>query len=483
MNPLVILKNPFKTGELTTTAELLGSFDETNTIVVNNNFVKTGNVFKALAGTVWNLKGQRFTNPADIEIPIPLCATGFVREDRMVLNMSNNFVLVLGQEVIENPVPPAKPADTLDYTFIPVNDIEVSVPTPVTTGRDFLKKQFDLKQRFKGAGTNVVIPLNTSGAANIYISGPMTSLSGFSLAAFQVLRGGEYPHEGKRYTIFNISGHDIVLKHSISANNMFFYFKDTVDLVIPNNGNIEFITSNNILFEVDKSWNTGGGNLTLQQVTDNGNSTTSSMAIVDTVLRTFGVLNSNEQTKAILLNTGVLLLGNTNGDVKLASTNITQDRVLELPDENGILSTQQYVNTLFSSFSASVPNLNQVTNIGSTVTDKTLSFTSNSEVDDFSMLRHKDLGFFSSNRMCVIDKNGLIGKVNYGQYTRVTFDEATAEKSIVFPAANGKIAVVGTTAPASATATGVVGEIRVTPTFIYTCIATNTWVRVAMATW
>ena len=42
---------------------------------------------------------------------------------------------------------------------------------------------------------------------------------------------------------------------------------------------------------------------------------------------------------------------------------------------------------------------------------------------------------------------------------------------------------IGTTAPASASATGVVGEIRVTSTFIYTCIATNTWVRGAMATW
>lgn len=42
---------------------------------------------------------------------------------------------------------------------------------------------------------------------------------------------------------------------------------------------------------------------------------------------------------------------------------------------------------------------------------------------------------------------------------------------------------IGTTAPASATATGTVGEIRVTSTFIYTCIATNTWVRAAMTTW
>lgn len=39
------------------------------------------------------------------------------------------------------------------------------------------------------------------------------------------------------------------------------------------------------------------------------------------------------------------------------------------------------------------------------------------------------------------------------------------------------------TAPASATATGTKGEIRVTAGFIYVCIATNTWVRSALTTW
>lgn len=39
------------------------------------------------------------------------------------------------------------------------------------------------------------------------------------------------------------------------------------------------------------------------------------------------------------------------------------------------------------------------------------------------------------------------------------------------------------TAPASATATGTTGEIRITADFIYVCTATNTWVRTALTTW
>lgn len=39
------------------------------------------------------------------------------------------------------------------------------------------------------------------------------------------------------------------------------------------------------------------------------------------------------------------------------------------------------------------------------------------------------------------------------------------------------------TAPASATDTGTLGEVRITATYIYVCTATNTWVRTALATW
>ena len=39
------------------------------------------------------------------------------------------------------------------------------------------------------------------------------------------------------------------------------------------------------------------------------------------------------------------------------------------------------------------------------------------------------------------------------------------------------------TAPATAADTGTVGEIRITADYIYVCTATDTWKRVAIATW
>lgn len=48
---------------------------------------------------------------------------------------------------------------------------------------------------------------------------------------------------------------------------------------------------------------------------------------------------------------------------------------------------------------------------------------------------------------------------------------------------SGNLAIVVDSAPASATADGVVGEIRVTDTYVYVCVAENTWRRAALATW
>jgi hypothetical protein len=39
------------------------------------------------------------------------------------------------------------------------------------------------------------------------------------------------------------------------------------------------------------------------------------------------------------------------------------------------------------------------------------------------------------------------------------------------------------TAPASPTATGTAGEIRIDANYIYVCTATNTWKRTALTTW
>jgi hypothetical protein len=43
--------------------------------------------------------------------------------------------------------------------------------------------------------------------------------------------------------------------------------------------------------------------------------------------------------------------------------------------------------------------------------------------------------------------------------------------------------IKGTTAPSTANTTGVAGEIRYDSSYVYICVATNTWKRASLSTW
>ena len=227
-----------------------------NTIFVNNGFEKVDQLFTAFANSEWNINGINYTNPTDQVITIPLCATGKVRTDRIVLDTNNNFVRVPGVEVDENPVAEAKPVNTLDYTFIPVNDAEVGDPSSPVIGNTYQQKQFDALQTYIGTGTDVVIPLNTTGRSHIQLKGTMTSIAGLSFADLVANpTNAEYPHYGKRYLFFNDSGHDIILKHLVGTEDIFFTFKEETDLVFPNGEFLEFFNGgSNVFVNVFRSW-------------------------------------------------------------------------------------------------------------------------------------------------------------------------------------------------------------------------------------
>ena len=67
-------------------------------------------------------------------------------------------------------------------------------------------------------------------------------------------------------------------------------------------------------------------------------------------------------------------------------------------------------------------------------------------------------------------------------------DTFSLQESTVTTGATGPTGPTGPAAttnatPASATATGVKGSIEYDGSFLYVCVATNTWLRVAIATW
>jgi hypothetical protein len=87
------------------------------------------------------------------------------------------------------------------------------------------------------------------------------------------------------------------------------------------------------------------------------------------------------------------------------------------------------------------------------------------------------------------NNNMSVGKSGYSLNIR-SYDSSSGESSDlfkfngsgVFTATQFKISSLNI-APTSSSDTGITGEIRITATYIYVCISTNTWVRSALSSW
>jgi hypothetical protein len=86
-----------------------------------------------------------------------------------------------------------------------------------------------------------------------------------------------------------------------------------------------------------------------------------------------------------------------------------------------------------------------------------------------------------------IDKDGIVQSIffNSGNFSiGSTTDDNTNKLQVAGSVISTQYRLSAlNTAPASATATGTLGEIRIDANHIYVCTATNTWKRAAIATW
>ena len=99
--------------------------------------------------------------------------------------------------------------------------------------------------------------------------------------------------------------------------------------------------------------------------------------------------------------------------------------------------------------------------------------TGNGTIAEFSIKRYNTAGTLVSENLTI--RSDLVGIMK-------TLPQYALDVNGTTQATQFKIAAMNT-APASATATGTVGEVRITATHIYVCTAANTWVRTALATW
>lgn len=188
--------------------------------------------------------------------------------------------------------------------------------------------------------------------------------------------------------------------------------------------------------------------------------------------------------KSLVINTEGFKFGNGTY-VTLNVDDIMSNYTLKLPNKsNGtytIATNDSVISSVTNYYSTnSLSSYNQITIIGST-SSKNISLRNE---DDFFRLNA-----FSnnSNSAFSIASFGLFAFVSGDNLKYASFDFSgntdTLNTNYTMVNKSGRLPVINTTAPASATATGKTGEIRITSTFIYTCIADNTWVRASMASW
>jgi len=157
----------------------------------------------------------------------------------------------------------------------------------------------------------------------------------------------------------------------------------------------------------------------------------------------------------------------------------------------GITSTGNYSSTSSSSNSVSSISTGSTTNaLISTVNDVggnlfNVSWGSSAAGSDLGMTRagNSMLIYSGSGTMAIGSRstNDIVISTNNTERARISGSGAF---NIVGALTSSSYKVSSlNTAPASATATGTLGEIRITATYIYVCTANNTWVRTPLTTW
>jgi len=107
-----------------------------------------------------------------------------------------------------------------------------------------------------------------------------------------------------------------------------------------------------------------------------------------------------------------------------------------------------------------------------------IRMTRSGQTDRAILISNSDklsIGTWLSPNQLVIDASGNVG-------IKATTPIHPLDVGGIIQATQFKVPTMNT-APASAIAPGIVGEIRITASYIYVCIATNTWVRSSLTTW
>lgn len=112
-------------------SDLAITLPEFNKIVAQTGYTSTETTITFNPSWTWLIKNVSYENSASVVKTIAPTTTGKKRIDVFVLNTSNTFETISGEETTGSPVKPQIPADTLEVTFCIVGDTGIDSVEPI----------------------------------------------------------------------------------------------------------------------------------------------------------------------------------------------------------------------------------------------------------------------------------------------------------------------------------------------------------------
>lgn len=173
---------------------------------------------------------------------------------------------------------------------------------------------------------------------------------------------------------------------------------------------------------------------------------------------------------------------NTAFNVDLTYPAATSNRVITLPDATGTVALLSDVTP--------AQDLQDVTDEGATTTNNiTINNAGQGTINlgSASGVASNGNSIFLSNgasNLFTVNASGVnINTISAGSTTNrviINTTNVTAQRAVELADGAGTLTVIGTSAPASSTAAGKIGELRITSSYLYICRATNQWERIAV---
>lgn len=198
------------------------------TNLVNNNLIIS-------SGYAWLINGSNYANTTPFNFIIPLSTIGNQRIDLFVVDRFNNILKIQGVESVGNPVKPNVPQNTLELTFVLVNETEILDPVLPIFGETFVEK---IEKKETYVNTNNIFNVNSK-VANFLFGNNVSQCSGFNFTDNSLY------YEGKKYSFKNSKTTNLILKNrNIVNGNVRFSFSDNNDYILKPGEIAEFILRN-----------------------------------------------------------------------------------------------------------------------------------------------------------------------------------------------------------------------------------------------